>query len=41
MENVAIYSFVLVALAVKGLALFAVVYAGTRLAIRHERSAAR
>jgi len=32
---------VLVGLAIKGLALFAIVYGGARLAIRHERSISR
>jgi hypothetical protein len=41
MENVAISGIVLAALALKGLAFFAIVYAGTRLAIRHERRAAQ
>jgi hypothetical protein len=39
MENVAITGLVLVSLALKGLAFFALVYLGTRLAIRHERRA--
>ena len=41
MESVGIYGVVLIALAVKGVALFAIVYAGTRLAIRHEQRPSR
>ena len=37
MENVAITGIVLGTLAIKGLAAFAIVYFGARLAIRHER----
>jgi hypothetical protein len=39
MGNVAFTGIVLVSLAIKGLGFFALVYLGTRLAIRHERRA--
>ena len=38
MENITITGIVLGMLALKGLAFFAIVYLGTRLAIRHERT---
>ena len=38
MENVAVTGIVLGMLAIKGLALLAIVYVGARLAIRHERA---
>jgi hypothetical protein len=37
MDEIAITAFALGMLAVKGLVTFAIVYAGARLAIRHER----
>jgi hypothetical protein len=37
MESITITGIVLITLATKGLTAFAIVYAGARLAIRHER----
>lgn len=39
MEQITVAAFVLGILAVKGLAILALAYAGARLAIRHERRA--